>query len=155
MKIIDGNITHIDECIEMTRNSEIGKRYFNDGSKKLYNIMERGIKRDELKVMISSNGNCIGFIMVTDNGAFDMYPYLHLIIVHEDYRGKGYGSILMEYYENEFYPQSRKLFLLVGKFNNKAEKLYSRLGYIKCGEIEGFYKPSETEIIMVKSREIE
>ena len=117
--------------------------------------MERGIKRDELKVMISSNGNCIGFIMVTDNGAFDMYPYLHLIIVHEDYRGKGYGSILMEYYENEFYPQSRKLFLLVGKFNSEAEKLYSRLGYVKCGEIEGFYKPNETEIIMVKSREIE
>ena len=38
MEIIDGNITHIDECIEMTRNSEIGKRYFNDGSKKNYTI---------------------------------------------------------------------------------------------------------------------
>ncbi len=48
MKIIDGNIIHIDQCIEMTRNSEIGKRYFNDGSKKLYNITERGIKKSEL-----------------------------------------------------------------------------------------------------------
>lgn len=83
----------------------------------------------------------MGYIMVTDNGTFDMYPYLHLIIVHRDYRGKGYGSTLMEYYEDVFYPQSRKLFLLVGGFNMEAIKLYERLGYIKCGEIDGFYNP--------------
>lgn len=90
--------------------------------------------------------------MVTDNGAFDMYPYLHLIMVHEDYRSKGYGSVLMKYYEDEFYQNSRKLFLLVGNFNTEAIKLYERLGYIICGEIEGFYIPGENEIIMVKSK---
>lgn len=46
MEIINGDIIHIDECIELTRSSEIGKRYFNDGNKKLYNIIERGIKKD-------------------------------------------------------------------------------------------------------------
>lgn len=152
MEIINGNITHIDECIEITIRSEVGKRYFNDGSKKLYNIIDRGIKKSELRVMINSKGNCLGFLMVTDNGAFDMYPYLHLIMVHEDYRSKGYGSILMKYYEDEFYSNSRKLFLLVGNFNTEAIKLYKRLGYVICGEIEGFYTPGENEIIMVKSK---
>lgn len=154
LEVIDGDIKHIDQCIEITRNSEIGKRYFNDGSKKLYNIFERGIKKSELKIMIDSEHNCIGFLMVTHNGAFDMYPYLHLIVVNEDYRGKRYGSTLMKYYEDEFYPNARKLFLLVGEFNVEAIKLYKKLGYIICGEIEGFYKSDETEIIMVKSRDI-
>lgn len=150
LNIIDRDIKHINECVEITRNSEIGKRYFNDGSKKLYNVIERGITKDELRVMIDCNEKCIGFIMVTENGAFDNYPYLHLIIVHEDYRGKGYGSILMKYYEDEFYPNERKLFLLVGEFNIEAIKLYKKLGYIICGQIEGFYKSDETEIIMTK-----
>lgn len=60
-----------------------------------------GFTIDAMKrVMINSEETCIGFIIVTDKGAFDMYPYFHLIIVHKDCRGKGCGTFLMKYYED-------------------------------------------------------
>jgi len=41
--------------------------------------------------------NCAGFIYYLPCGAFHSFPYLHLIAVAEEYRGKGISRSLMEF----------------------------------------------------------
>ena len=72
--------------------------------------------------------------------------------MHENERGKGIGSELLRYFENVMHEKTSKLFLIVGKWNEVAHRLYVRTGYRDCCEFEDFYKRGETEILMIKER---
>lgn len=84
-------------------------------------------------------------------GIFGSYPYLHIIAVKKEYRNLGIGQQLIKYFEdNASTYTSTKYFLTVDDFNQKARRLYERLGYQCVGTLPDFYKKGISCNLMMK-----
>ncbi|WP_124068444.1 GNAT family N-acetyltransferase [Clostridium sp. E02] len=147
-EIIKGNYAHLKNCEEILLESSIGDHYFQkEGSAR--KAIEEGLDQGTLFVAIAE-GVCTGFMFYIKNGAFHSFPYLHIIVVKEEYRSKGIGKDLIDYYEN--ISDGDKFFLVVGDFNSNAKRLYEKIGYCQVGEISGLYREGITEYIMMKEK---
>lgn len=148
IEIIKGNHEHLKDCEKILLKSSIGDHYFQkEGSAR--KAIEEGLDQGTLFVAIAE-GVCTGFMFYMKNGAFHSFPYLHLIVVKEEYRSKGIGKELIDYFEN--ISDGDKFFLVVGDFNLEAKRLYEKIGYRKVGEISGLYREGITEYIMMKEK---
>lgn len=72
-------------------------------------------------------------------------------ILQEEYRGKGIGKYLVEYFEK--ISDRDKFFLAVADFNPDAKRFYESIGYHQVGEIPGLYREGITEYIMMKEKQ--
>lgn len=146
LRIIKGNLDHLKDCEEALSRSSLGYHYFEiEGSAR--KAIEEGLNQGNLFVAID-DGVCTGFMFYITNGAFHSFPYLHLIAVKEEYRGKGIGKHLVEYFEK--ISDRDKFFLAVADFNLNAKRFYENMGYRQVGEISGLYRQGVTEYIMMK-----
>ena len=77
-----------------------------------------------------------------------------MIIIGEEYRGKGYGKQLMEYWEKDMKEQGYGMLLTSTQTDETAQHFYRKLGYKDCGgliiDIPGYAQPME----MFMSKEI-
>jgi len=65
--------------------------------------------------------------------------WIGIVIGEEDYRGKGVGREVMNMLEKECINEGlNRIELGVFEFNERAIKLYEKLGYKKIGEIDNF-----------------
>ncbi|MFI4849617.1 MAG: GNAT family N-acetyltransferase [Gimesia chilikensis] len=84
-------------------------------------------------------------------GALLMFPtntseiFLHKIMVHPDYRGKGIGSALMQ---QALEDAQDVVLLTVNPENTPAVKLYESFGFNVRTRVEGYYRPHEHRLIM-------
>lgn len=84
-------------------------------------------------------------------GALLMFPtntsefFLHKIMVHPDYRGKGIGSALMQ---QALQDAQDVVLLTVNPENIPAVKLYESFGFKVRTRVEGYYRPHEHRLIM-------
>ncbi|MEY8352398.1 GNAT family N-acetyltransferase [Lachnospiraceae bacterium 54-53] len=148
IKIIKGNSEHMKDCEEALLKSSLGNHYFQrEGSAR--KAIEEGLDQGDLFVALAEDV-CTGFMYFIKNGAFHSFPYLHLIAVKEEYRGKGIGKHLVEYFEK--ISDRDKFFLVVADFNPKARGFYESIGYRQVGEIPGLYREGITEFIMMKGK---
>jgi ribosomal protein S18 acetylase RimI-like enzyme len=85
-------------------------------------------------------------------GAFHVFPYLHIIAVKENFRGMGIGKKLLAFFEETVFSDNSKVFLVVADFNPGAKRLYEHLGYQQVGVIPGLYKEGVSEYLMMKER---
>lgn len=150
IKIINAKVKHIEECIEILQNSDLGRTYFTNREKAEV-MLTNGISKTGVSVAIDENEKILGFIYYMPNGVFGSYPYLHIIAVKEEYRNLGIGKQMMKYFEENASDHiSTKCFLTVDDFNPKAKKLYEVLGYQCVGILPDFYKKGTTCYIMMK-----
>ncbi len=150
--VIKGNIRYINDCEYALVNSELGKRYFSEKGSALKSL-EDGFSKDEIYVAIDNANNCKGFVWVISNGIFHSFPYIHIIAVKSEDRGKGIGETLLRFVEDICYKNYTKLFLVVADFNTDAKRLYERIGYSVIGNIPNLYRNGITECLMMKSKE--
>jgi ribosomal protein S18 acetylase RimI-like enzyme len=146
VEIVKGNRTHISDCEEALVKSSLGKYYF-ERSGSAHEAIEEGLKYGTLYVAVVENV-CVGFLFYIMKGAFHSFPYVHLIAVKEEYRGKGIGKQLMHYFEKAVH--KKKLFLVVADFNPEAKRFYESIGYREVGQITGLYREGITEYVMMK-----
>ena len=131
IQIIKGNCEHLKDCEEALLKSSVGKQYFqSEGS--AHKAIEEGLEQGNLFVAVEQDV-CTGFMIYIPNGAFHSFPYLHLVAVKEEYRGKGIGKQLVEYFEK--ISDRGKFFLVVADFNPNAKRFYKSIGYRQVGEI--------------------
>lgn len=109
-----------------------------------------GICRGNLYVALIGE-ECVGFSYIIPKGAFHGFPYLHILAVKEEYRGKGVGKALLDYSERIASETADKLFLVVADFNPDAKQFYERNGYQQVGEIPNLYRSGITEYLMAKN----
>ena len=146
VEIVKGNRTHLSDCEDALVKSSLGKHYFErNGSAR--EAIEEGLECGTLYVAIVQN-ICVGFMFYLPDGAFHSFPYLHLIAVKEEYRGKGVGTQLIHYFEKTVH--RNKSFLVVADFNPEAKRFYESIGYHQVGEIPGLYREGIMEYIMMK-----
>lgn len=154
MNIRKANEHDLTPIVQIIHNSELGLQYFEKDILKLERVVKAGIENSEIHIRVNQQNECLGVLQVSNSGAFEKYPYIHFLVVHEKQRGKGIGTELLRFFEDVLHQETRKLFLFVGKWNEAAHRLYERIGYCDCCEFEDFYKPGITEILMVKERKV-
>ena len=91
----------------------------------------------------------VGFTILTMLGAF--VGYLQSICVAPQWRGKGFGSKLMDYVEKRILSETPNVFICVSSFNGRVQKLYERRGYEVVGELKNWIVPGHSEILLRKT----
>ncbi len=150
IKITKPEASYLNDCADALHNSELGRVYF-PCSEKAVQAVKEGMAKEEIEIALSEDGTCLGFLWIINNGAFHSFPYLHIIAVKEEYRGRGIGRKLLEYIEETAAAKNQsKLFLVVADFNPRAKQLYESIGYHQIGIIPDLYKKGVTEYLMMK-----
>lgn len=79
---------------------------------------------------------------------WDNTPFMNLLYVLEDYRGKGFGRALAEHWEAQMKLAGYQAVMTSTQSNEYAQHFYERLGYAAVG---GFLPPGEPyELILAK-----
>lgn len=96
-----------------------------------------------------TGGSIAGFIVIQMSGAF--VGYIKAVAVRPELRGMGIGSALITFSEDRIFRSEPNVFITVSSFNERAERLYRRLGYSVVGELKEFIIPGHSEILLRKS----
>ena len=76
---------------------------------------------------------------------------VHKVFVHPQYKGNGLGTRLfyqlLEILDKE---EQAASFLTVQPQNKPAIKLYNNMGYESAKYVEGYYRPNEHRVVMVR-----
>ena len=89
-----------------------------------------------------------GFLLLHPRG-FLGCPYIAVIAVVAQLRGRRIGAGLLEFAEAHF-SGARHVYLCVSSFNTRARRLYERRGYVKVGELADFIADGYSELLMQK-----
>lgn len=143
-----GSPSDIEQCVEALVGSELGKHYFEKRDSAIHAV-EEGLESGNFYIAVM-DGRFAGFLFYLPKGAFHSYPYLHLLVVKEAFRGIGVGSFLLEAWEKMV--EQKILFLCVSYFNSEAKRFYVAHGYCQVGEIQGLYRDGIAECLMMKRR---
>jgi len=149
IKIIKAENKYLIDCKAALQKSELGRVYFAQQDKAIQALNE-GISKGEIYIALNKEGTCLGFIWIILNGAFHSFPYLHMIVIKEEFRNLGIGKKLLKHFEETNSKTSSKLFLVVAEFNPKAKRLYQSIGYKEVGIVPNLYKRGVTECLMMK-----
>lgn len=79
---------------------------------------------------------------------WDNTPFMNLLYVLDGYRGKGFGRLLVKYWEDRMTQAGYGTVMTSTQSNEYAQHFYNRLGYAAVG---GFVLPGEPyELIFAK-----
>lgn len=83
-----------------------------------------------------------GYILLKDNKAigllrfnffWDNIPFCTMLFIDWNYQGKGFGKMLMKYWENDMKSQGYDMLLTSTQVDEDAQHFYRKLGYKDCG----------------------
>jgi GNAT superfamily N-acetyltransferase len=100
------------------------------------------------RYLVSVDGNLAGVICVRH--PWLRGPYIELLGVFPDYRGKGLGKQVLAWVETEARREAKNLWVLTSSFNHQALNFYQGLGFYPIGPIQGLVSPEHDEILLRK-----
>ncbi len=100
------------------------------------------------RYLISVDGRPAGVICVRE--PWLRGPYLELLGMYPEQRGKGLGRQVLAWAESEARREAKNLWLVVSAFNHRALDFYRSLGFQPIGPIPGLVSPGHDEILMRK-----
>jgi [ribosomal protein S18]-alanine N-acetyltransferase len=90
-----------------------------------------------------------GFLILCLTGAF--VGYIQTICIDSRCRGRGLGSLLLDFAEGRIRQVSPNIFMCVSSFNLGARRLYQRHGYEVIGELKDYIVKGHSEILLRKT----
>lgn len=132
-------------------------RYANISDLDILSKYDKHISKDELVnsinlnriIVMYENNKFIGWLRY--NLFWDNTPFMNMIYFLDDERGKGNGSMLIEYWEDEMKKQGFEAVLTSTQSNEQAQFFYRKHNYIDSGALT---LPGEPlEIIFYKKLE--
>jgi ribosomal protein S18 acetylase RimI-like enzyme len=90
-----------------------------------------------------------GFTVLRMKGIF--VGYIQTVGVMPEWRNRGIGTRLIRFAEQRIFEKYPNVFICVSSFNERAQKLYLRLGYEVVGELRDFIVPGHSEILLRKT----
>lgn len=94
-------------------------------------------------------GKIFGFIVLQMAGV--LKGYIQSICVLPEMRGSGLGTALIQFAEKRIFSVSPNAFMLCSTFNEKAARLYFKLGYEKVGIFKNFVGEGMDEFFLRKT----
>lgn len=156
LKFVQAGIEYLNDCSEILKNSELGQKYFADATRTYIgkSLLKEGFEKNEIYISLKKEPGVevIGFSWIQEKGIFNWFPFLHVVIISESQRGKGYGKIHMEHFELMCRKTFKidKGFLMVGQYNSQAMHLYENMGYMVVGDIPNLFIRGISETLMYK-----
>lgn len=109
------------------------------------NIWEESIKNKH-EIIMFVDGNFAGRLRY--NLFWDEIPFMNMLYFLEEYQGKGYGTQIVKFWENEMAKFGYDKAMTSSQANEFAQHFYRKLGYQDAG---GFFPfCNDLEIIFTK-----
>jgi len=100
-------------------------------------------------VIATDDEELIGYLRL--EFLWSKYPYIGLILVHPDYRGKGLGRRLLRFVEEHIKKKGLKLIYSSSQVNeNSPQEWHRKMGFKECGIINGINEGNIGELFFVK-----
>lgn len=109
------------------------------------NVWEDSI-RNKREIIIFVDGSFAGWLRY--NLFWDEIPFMNMLYFLEEYRGKGYGTQLVRFWENEMVSLGYDKVMTSSQANEFAQHFYRKLGYRDAGSFFPFC--NDLEIIFTK-----
>ena len=132
-------------------------RYIDLKDKEFWFSLDKHLSEEEFINKVRDNR---GYIILEDNKPvgllrynlfWDNTPFCNLIYMNSEYKGKGFGKMLMEYWENDMKSQGYGMLLTSTQVDESAQHFYRKLGYKDCGgfviDIQGYEQPMELMLV--------
>ena len=128
-------------------------RYADINDLEILKCYDKHIGEEELKqsilrkrVIVAFDKKILGWLRY--NLFWDNTPFMNMLYLLEEYRGKGYGKLLIAYFEKEMKKIGYKFVLTSTQSDEKGQFFYRKNGYKDIGS---FVLPNEvSEIILYK-----
>jgi ribosomal-protein-alanine N-acetyltransferase len=133
------------QCAQLMANSEPWitlRRNYEDS----VNILRNSSK--EIYVAVIKN-EVTGFTILDMNGAFR--GYIQSVAILPEWRNQGIGTKLIQFAEERIFRDFPNVFMCVSSFNENAQRLYTRLGYERIGELKDYIVSGHAEILLRKT----
>ena len=117
----------------------ISIRYLSNGDKNFWYSLDRHLPEAEFDNKVRAK---TGYVILSDNRPvgllrynlfWDNTPFCTMLYIDEKYRGQGFGTRLMEYWENDMESRGYTLLLTSTQSDETAQHFYRKLGYTDCG----------------------
>lgn len=109
-------------------------------------MLKRKIKDKEV-ILAKADDKVIGWIRF---GFFwDEIPFMNMLTLVEEYRGKGIGKKLVQFWEGEMKKRKYKMVMTSSQSNEDAQHFYRRIGYHDAGALFEI-NDGPTEIFFIK-----
>ena len=132
-------------------------RYVRLEDKEFWFSLDKHLSEHEFYNKVKDNK---GYIFLIDNKPvgllrynlfWDNTPFCNLIYINSDYQGKGFGKMLIQYWEEDMKSQGYGMLLTSTQVDENAQHFYRKLGYKDCGgliiDIPGYEQPMELFLI--------
>lgn len=116
-------------------------RYAADKDFELLSVYEKHIGEMELSNCIKTKRILLMFHedifigWLRFNLFWDNIPFMNMLYMLEGYRGEGYGSQLVSFWEKEMLKNHYKMALTSTQSNEQAQFFYRKIGYTECGSL--------------------
>ncbi|GBG08237.1 putative GNAT family N-acetyltransferase [Paenibacillus agaridevorans] len=100
-------------------------------------------------ILAKDDEDLIGYLRL--EYLWSKYPYIGLIMVHPDYRGKGLGKRLLKYVEEHLKSKGLKTIYSSSQVNEAdPQEWHRKMGFKECGIINGINEGKIGEVFFVK-----
>ena len=116
-------------------------RFAEVGDFEVISRYDRHISNEELRDSIEKNRVIVmvqndGFIgWLRYNLFWDNTPFLNMLFILEEYRGRGCGSTLLEFWEREMTEKNYGMVMTSTLSNERGQFFYRKNGYSDCGAL--------------------
>ena len=116
-------------------------RYARSGDLEMISEYDMHISKEELKNAIAMKRIILLFIDSEYEGSlrfnlfWDNIPFMNLLFILEEQRGKGFGRKMVEFWEHEMAKQGYKFVMTSTQSDEEAQFFYRRLGYTDRGAL--------------------
>jgi ribosomal protein S18 acetylase RimI-like enzyme len=109
-------------------------------------LINTKLKEKEILVARNHHNNIIGWLRY--NYFWDNTPFMNMLYIDENYRGKGIGKELVRFWESKMKDSGYKLLMTSTLSNEQAQHFYRKLGYKDSGSL--LLEDEPLEIIFTK-----
>ncbi len=130
-------------------------RYVHAGDREFWYTLDKHLPEAEFLNKIASRSAYV--ICVSDRPVgllrfslfWDEIPFMNMLYIAEAFRKRGFGRMLVEFWENDMQKRGFSRVLTSTQSNEDAQHFYRKLGYRDCG---GFIvsKGDPLELMLVK-----
>ncbi len=138
----------------MISNTNYKIRYVNDADKDFWFSLDKHLSvaqfekkvRDRQGYILSVDDTPIAILRY--NLFWDNTPFCTMLYVSQSYQNQGYGTALMNYWENEMQSLGYDLLLVSTRADETSQYFYRKIDYIDCGALD--IVNQATELILYK-----
>lgn len=129
-------------------------RYVNNADKDFWFSLDKHLSIAQFEKKVRDRH---GYILSVDdtpiailryNLFWDNTPFCTMLYVSQSYQNRGYGTALMNYWENEMQTLGYDLLLVSTRADETSQYFYRKIDYIDCGALD--IVNQATELILYK-----